>query len=266
MPGTAVSGTTVPGAVVDREAWIRAYHPAPWSGVRLVVLPHAGGSATYYHPFSKALHPEIEVLSVQYPGRQDRRHEAPVEDIGTLADQVVAALGDQPQEPLALFGHSMGALVGFEVARRLERNGTPPVALFLSARRAPGTTRIENVHLRDDSGLLDEVKELSGTDPRVLQDPELLSLLLPAIRSDYRAVETYACSPGAAVGCPVSVLVGDSDPRVTTQDARAWLAHATGRFDLRVFSGGHFYLAEHKDAIADHVRGVLAPYLRRTPQ
>ncbi|WP_367127391.1 thioesterase II family protein [Saccharothrix sp. HUAS TT1] len=246
---------------VDREAWVRRFHEVRGSRVRLVCLPHAGGSAPFFHPLSAALPPGVEALCVQYPGRQDRRHERPVEDIGQLADLVTAAVRPWADAPLALFGHSMGATLGFEVARRLEAEGVVPVALFCSGRRAPVVGGPEPPRRRDDDGLLDEVRELSGTDLRLLADEEVLRLVLPAIRADYRAIERYECEPGAAVGCPITALVGDADPRVGVGDADAWRDRTTGGFSLHTFTGGHFFLADHWSRVAEvigaELRGVL---------
>ncbi|MDJ0346723.1 thioesterase II family protein [Streptomyces sp. H10-C2] len=250
------------GTATGNQAWIRRYHPAPESRIRLVALPHAGGSATYFHPLSAALSPEVETLAVQYPGRQDRRHEAPVQDIGGLADHVTEALRPYVDRPLALFGHSMGSTIAFEVARRLERDGTPPVALIASGRRAPRTDRREGIHRLDDAAILAEVRLLGGTDETMLQDEELVALTLTALRNDYKAVETYRCDPGAVLSCPVTVLVGDNDPRVSIEEARAWGAHTTAEFGLHVFSGGHFYLAEHQRAVTERLRAVLEPHMR----
>jgi pyochelin biosynthetic protein PchC len=152
---------------------------------------------------------------------------------------------------VALLGHSMGATVAFEVARGLERQGTPPTALFASGRRAPSRYRDDQVHLRDDDGIVAELQLLSGTDSRLLGNEDLLRLVIPVIRADYKAVETYRCAAGAAVGCPVTVLVGDSDPKATIEEARAWSDHTTGCFDLQVYPGGHFYLSEHQDEVTD---------------
>lgn len=243
-------------------AWIRRYHPAPESRVRLVALPHAGGSATYFHPLSAALGPEVETLAVQYPGRQDRRHEAPVQDIGVLADRVAEELLPYADRPLALFGHSMGSTIAFEVARRLERDGTAPVALIASGRRAPRTDRREGIHRLDDAAILAEVRLLGGTDEAMLKDEELVQLTLTVLRNDYQAVESYRCEPGAMLACPVTVLVGDSDPRVSIEEARAWGEHTTGGFCLHVFSGGHFYLADHQKAVTERLRAVLEPHMR----
>ncbi|KUN81012.1 oleoyl-ACP hydrolase [Streptomyces bungoensis] len=226
----------------DDGLWCRRFHPAPEAAHRLVCFPHAGGSASYYHPVSAALSPRVDVVAVQYPGRQDRRNEPLIDDVGTLADQVHHALRGWDDRPLTFFGHSMGALVGFEVARRFEREGRGPVRLFASGRRAPSRHRDDNVHRRTDDGIIAEVRAMSGTDDRLLGDDELIRMILPALRGDYRAVETYRCEPGATVDCPVTALVGDSDPKTTVDEARDWQQHTTAEFDLHVLPGGHFYL------------------------
>ncbi|MEU5214250.1 alpha/beta fold hydrolase [Streptomyces sp. NPDC020742] len=240
--------------LADSGLWCRRFHPAPEADRRLVCFPHAGGSASFYHPVSAALSPGVDVLAVQYPGRQDRRHEPALDDIGRLADRLAEALEDWTDRPLTFFGHSMGSLVAFEVARRLERGPHGPERLFASGRRAPSVHRDEQVHRRDDDGIIAELRALSGTDARVLQDEELLRMVLPALRSDYKAVETYRGEPGAAVRCPVTVLVGDDDPKTTLAEARAWDGHTTGGFDLRTFSGGHFYLADRPAEVLDVLR------------
>ncbi|MFE4392344.1 thioesterase [Kitasatospora xanthocidica] len=241
------------------DSWIRRFHPAPDARVRLVCLPHAGGSASYWYPMSAATAAGIEVLAVQYPGRQDRRHEPCVETVEALAEQVTEALLPHRDLPLALFGHSMGAVVGFEVARRLEDLGTPPVALFASGRRAPSRHRDEDVHLRGVDGIVAELRKLDGTDPRALQDPELLRMILPAVRADYKAVETYRYRPGPPLSCPVDVLVGDSDEKATVDEAGSWRDHTTGGSALHVFPGGHFYLAHHQGEIVRIVTDRLLP-------
>jgi surfactin synthase thioesterase subunit len=238
----------------DADRWIRRFHPAPDAGTRLVCLPHAGGSASFYFPVSRALSPSLDVLAVQYPGRQDRMGEPPVGDLDELADRAFAALSGWLDRPAVLFGHSLGATVGFEVARRMQATGRAPVALVVSARRAPSVQRPETVHLRSDDGLLAELTGLSGTDPRLLGDPDLLRAVLPVLRSDYRAAETYRYRPGPRLTCPVTALTGDEDPKVTLDEARAWGGHTDAGFEFHVFAGGHFYLASHQDAVLDIVR------------
>nr|BAW35601.1 putative type II TE [Streptomyces sp. RK95-74] len=246
------------GAQREDSVWIRRFHPAPDSPFRLVCLPHAGGSASFYFPMSQALSPAIDVICLQYPGRQDRRMDPRIEDIGEYADAIAAELKPWLDLPTAFFGHSMGATLAFEVTRRLERDADfSPVALFASGRRAPSTHRDENVHRRDDDGIVREMKVLSGTDSRVLGNEEILRMAMPAIRGDYKAIETYRAEPGAAVRAPITVLTGDSDPRTSLEEAEAWRAHTTGGFDIQVLPGGHFFLANHQERINKLVSETL---------
>ncbi len=240
----------------DSGPWIRRYHPAPESPTRLVLLPHAGGSASFFVPFSRALSAHTDVLCVQYPGRQDRLAEHRIDDLGELADEVFTALLPWLDLPIVLCGHSLGATVGFEVARRMEHDkGLVPRSLIVSARRAPADVCDGGVHRRDDDGILAELTALSGTDDRVLANSALCRLILPALRADYRAAETYVYSPGPPLSCPITALVGDTDPKVSVADARRWAGYTTGPFALDVFPGGHFYLAEQR-------KGVVASIAR----
>jgi pyochelin biosynthesis protein PchC len=249
---------TTDGAALA-ELWFRRFDAAPVSRHRLICLPHAGGAATFFRPLSAALAPSVETICIQYPGRQDRRHERTIDDLRELAARIVDVLRLLDDRPMALFGHSMGATLGFEVARRLEAGHGPlPLALFASGRRAPSRHRPERAHLSGDEALIDDIRTLSGTDARVLQDEELLRLALPALRGDYRAIETYRYPVGIPpLGCPITVLVGDSDPRVSMAEAEAWREHTTNAFDMHVFSGGHFYLPSHWAEIADRIRAIL---------
>ncbi len=231
------------------DLWCRRYRPATNATARLVCFPHAGGSAPFFLPVAAVLSPGVDVVAIQYPGRQDRRAEPPIGDMTVLADQIYGILRRQPELPLTLFGHSMGALIGFEVARRLEADGAGPVRLFASGRRAPSTYRDEQVHLRDDAGILAEVRKMNGTASAVLSDDELMRAALPALRADYQATETYSCAPDVTVSCPITVLTGDSDPKTSMDEASAWARHTSGSFDLQVFSGGHFFLTDQTDSV-----------------
>lgn len=245
------------------ELWIRRFHPAGDAAYRLVCLPHAGGSASFYHPLSQALSPESDVLAVQYPGRQDRRKEAPIDNIPDLADAVYAALRPWLDRPFALFGHSMGATLAYEVARRAEERGQVAVALFVSGRRAPSRHRDESVHLLGEAGLIAELKKLAGTDAQILGDDEMLQMILPAIRGDYKAAETYRHEPGPALRAPIHTHVGAADPRVTLEEAEAWREHTSAAFTLSAYPGGHFYLKDQAPKLIDAIRhtmsGALVP-------
>jgi surfactin synthase thioesterase subunit len=246
----------------DPDAWLRRFRPAPEAAVQLICFPHAGGAASFFLPVAAALAPQIDVIAVQYPGRQDRRHEPFIQDIGSLADHIHAALLPSTDRPLAFFGHSMGAVTAFEVAMRLERDhGTGPVRLFVSGRRAPSVRRNESVHQQTDEGIIAELRTLSGTNAQLLEDDEIVQMILPAIRADYRAIETYRGKEGDSVRCPLSVLLGDDDPHVSPDEARQWDKHTTGVLDYHEFSGGHFYLTEHQAK----VNGLISEQLLGRP-
>ncbi|MFE5793575.1 thioesterase II family protein [Streptomyces sp. NPDC056503] len=234
-------------ASTETGPWLRRFHPAPDTPVRLVCFPHAGGSASYYFPVSKALSAAAGVLVLQYPGRQDRRLTPCVESIGELADAIAEELRGRLEGPVALLGHSMGATVAYEVARRLEEAGEPPLALFASGRRAPDSLRDERVHLATDAQVMAHVARLSGTGAGVLDDPEIVRMVLPVIRGDYRAAETYRHRPGPPLSCPLYALTGDDDPQVSPAEADEWARFTTGPFEKAVFDGGHFYFTTGPD-------------------
>ena len=249
----------MPQSAEHVDQWVRRFRPAPDSQVRLVCLPHAGGSASFFYPMAGDLAPAVEVLAIQYPGRQERRHEPGVDSIPDLADQIFDALRHTDDRPLALFGHSMGAVLGYEVALRARDAGLPsPAHLFASGRRAPSRYRDERVHQASDAQLVSELRKLNGTHAAMLADPEVLEMIMPAIRSDYRAIETYRHDPDRKLDCPVTVLTGDSDPRVSIDEARAWDEHTTGPTDLHVLPGGHFFLIDNKAQVIDILLQKLA--------
>ena len=235
--------------------WLRRYHDADEGAPIVVLLPHAGGSASYFHPLSRALSPSLDARAVQYPGRQDRRHEPVSQTVDEIVKGLlppVARLVDTGRG-VTLFGHSLGATISFEVARRLEHErGTPVAGLVVSARCAPSQHRSADIHLLDDDGLLGEVERLSGTDSSILRDEEMRALVLPTLRGDYRAAETYRYVPGPSLSCPVMTICGDTDPRVEPADLIGWEAHTVGPVRHVILPGDHFYFA-----------GDCAPLVRR---
>jgi surfactin synthase thioesterase subunit len=237
--------------------WVRGFRGTPDAPHRLVCFPYAGGTAKYFLPYARSLSTCSEVLAVQYPGRQERRHEPPVDDLGELTRLVAEVLLALTDRPLTFFGHSMGAALAFEVARVLESKGVVLSGLFVSGRRAPSRHRLERTHLLGDQPLLGTVRALAGANARLPGFDAFARNALPLIRADYRAAETYRYVPGPALTCPVVALTGDADPLASVDEVASWREHTTGRFGMRVFTGGHFFLDEHRadvvEMLAEHL-------------
>ncbi|MFE6281737.1 thioesterase II family protein [Streptomyces sp. NPDC057877] len=245
-----------------QDLWLRRFHASEGAVCEVVCFPHAGGAASSWRGLSAELSPTVDVLAVQYPGRQDRHREAPVGDLHRLADLIAGVLGPGRERPRALLGHSMGASLAYEVAVRLAREpGGEPRLLVLSGRRAPSLPPRDRSWLRDDAALIAKVRALGGTDAALLDDPELRELVLPALRGDYRALASYQGTPGRTLSCPVLALAGGQDTDATAADVEAWRHHTSGDFRMRVFEGGHFFLSHHTREAAGLVRELLPTHV-----
>ncbi|MCP3822752.1 alpha/beta fold hydrolase [Streptomyces sp. A3M-1-3] len=243
--------------------WFRRFGPAPHGDVQLFCFPHAGGAASTYVQLSRRLAPAVDVLAVQYPGRQDRRLEPAIEDIPRLADLITAEILPHTARPYAFFGHSMGAVLAYETARRVQARSAPgPLRTFLSGRSAPDPRPNPHDVMADDTAILAAIRRLGGTGAAVLQDPELVAMIMPALRSDYRALASYAWQPGAPVDTPLTVLVGDADPVVPIEETTGWREHFAGEVELNVFPGGHFYLDDNAGDVAEVVATGLGTVAR----
>ena len=249
--------SAAPAARVD-ATWLRSFHKASPDAPLLICFPHAGGSASYFYALSGLLAPEVEVLAVQYPGRQDRSAERSPESLADLADLLAEVLAPLTGPRTSFFGHSMGSVLAFEVARRtVGRPGGGPLALFASGYPAPSLIRGGQVHRRDDAGLVQELRELGGIDEHWLDDANLLATILPPLRADYRLIETHPRSAQTLGDVPVTAFTGDRDPHTTRAEAEAWREVTTGPFTLRVLAGGHFYLDDHLPAVTQAVRATI---------
>ncbi|MFD0200429.1 MULTISPECIES: thioesterase II family protein [Saccharothrix] len=248
-------------ATTTADRWLRTRTPRPSAALTLVCLPHAGGSASYYRDWGARLPASVEVRVVQYPGREERLVDAPVDDMAAMADVLTDVLAPLFDRPVVLFGHSMGAAIAYEVTRRCEDRGRPPALLVASGFAAPHHRTPRDLHARDDDALVAEITRVSGDDAAALADPDLRELLLPMIRADYRLIERYAPTAPPPVSTPIVVYRGDADPDVDADGGEAWRdLTASGELrEHRAFDGGHFYFRHDPTALL----GAISAHLGR---
>lgn len=220
---------------------------------RLVCFPYAGGGATVFREWQSQLAAPIEVLAVQLPGRENRFREAPLESAAELVEALLPQLAGRLDLPLALFGHSLGAQLAFELARRLadERPEARVLRVFLSACGAPHVPKPELLHLLPDAALEGALARMGGTPAAILGDRTLLGLFAPALRADLRMSETYAPPAGTRLALPITILGGESDGEVALDRLQAWAELTRGPSELRLLPGGHFYLRESRAQLLD---------------
>lgn len=248
---------TVPASSPDR--WLRRPKPRPAARTTLVCFPHAGGTASFFAPWARLLPLDVELIAVQYPGRQDRLGERPIGTMTELADAVTEVLrtGLRRDRALLFFGHSMGAALAWEAALRLEAGpGPAPRHVFASGRQGPSRQRPGTLHLLPEDRFVDEITELGGTDPQLFDDPDMREIVLPPIRADYRLIETYRPDLTARLRCPIGVFTGDEDPEMGPEDVEAWREATTGGFTAQVLPGDHFYLVEQAQPIVSAMFGT----------
>ncbi|WP_062214291.1 thioesterase II family protein [Streptomyces sp. NBRC 109706] len=246
-------------AVETQSPWLRRYAPARTPRLRLLCLPHAGGTASFFHSWGNAFGPDVEVVVARYPGRLERIVEPFLGTIEEMADALVEVVAARTDVPLAIFGHSMGASIGYELTLRLgERHGIAPSLLMVSGRRPPHTVAPSAEEL-DEEGVIAEVRRLGGTDAALFDDPALRELVVPAIQADFAAVRAYRARPGVPLPCPVVGYVGDGDPEVDLADIGRWADLAPRGFDAVGFPGDHFYLLDQRDRLVEDIRARLVP-------
>jgi surfactin synthase thioesterase subunit len=234
--------------------WIRQFHqPESPDSLPLLVFPHAGSGASAYRDFSKVLSKKFRVIIFQYPGRQDRAAEAPLESLAEIAAGAFDEFSksdDHRGVPIVTFGHSMGALVAFEFVRIAEANGIEVRHLNVSAAVAPWNAAAKPPHPKDDEEILNHLAALEGTDSDVIANRDLMRLALPVIKADYNAFDAYACADDVKVASPIHALGGEQDPFITLGDLYGWGKH-TDALKVTMFDGGHFFLKSHVDAVAE---------------
>lgn len=235
------------------KPWVKRY-PGSESCRPTLVFPHAGGAAVAYRPLGLALADAgSDAYVMQYPQRGDRLTHPAHTTVAELARDLFEAGEWSSVGPLRLFGHCMGAVVAFEFARIAERNGVAVDALWVSASEAPSAVAAGPALPTAQDEIIAEMADLGGTDPQLLADEDFVELLLMAVRADYGAFNRYACEPDVTVAADIYAVGGEHDHRVSTDMLRRWESHTAGAFTCTMFDGGHFYVNEYLDDVAELV-------------
>jgi medium-chain acyl-[acyl-carrier-protein] hydrolase len=228
--------------------------------MRMFCFPYAGGGASVYRGWGASLPADVELCPVQLPGRESRMREQPFDRPEPMVLALADALKPYMDMPFLFFGHSMGAMLSFELSRELRRRGQAlPLHVFVSGRRAPQMpAREEPIHDLPEPEFLAKLRELNGTPEEVLQHEELMRLLIPILRADFAINETYAYTPEEPLECGLSAFGGLGDEDVTREDVAGWREHTSGRFRMRMLPGDHFFLHGSKDLVLEAVSRDLA--------
>lgn len=243
--------------------WFNCQKRGTSPDVRLFCFPYAGGGATIYNGWGGILPNQIEVCAALLPGRGNRMREPAVTEVGALVRALAEALENSLDRPFAFFGHSMGALISFELARHLRERGCPqPAHLFVSARRAPQLPNTQRItHDLPEPEFLDELRRLQGTPSEILEHPELMQLLSPLLRADFALTEKYAYAPGPPLNCGISAFGGLQDEDTTREELEGWKEQTAERFKLRMLPGNHFFLNDYRELLLRSLVEDLSPLL-----
>lgn len=245
------------------QSWIRQTRANTHARLRLFCFAHSGGGASFFRNWGESIGTDIDVYSLQLPGRENRRSEPPFTQFTPLIETLADVLLPYMDLPFAFFGHSLGALISFELARQLRRQGRRgPAQLFVSGRRAPHIPRLEtSIVSLPDSEFIAEIQRFHGTAPEVLQNKEVMELFLPLLRADFSLYESFVYASERALHCPISVFGGDDDTEVSLENLMAWKVHTSSMFKLHIFPGDHFFLRKAEVQILQIINRDVAFFL-----
>lgn len=244
--------------------WIHRLVPRPLAMARLFCFPPAGHGSAIFRLWPSGLPFSYEVCAIDLPGRGARLREAPIPSIPTIVEQLIGPLLPELDRPFAFFGHSMGAVLATAVARSLAAHGErQPSHLIVSARRPPHMVdSASSLRALGDEDFVAEInRRYAGIPQEVLNDPELLAILLPALRADVAALEQYVPAAEVPLECPITACGGTSDTTTPRAHMEAWRRETRKQFRLRLFSGGHFYLLNERAALLAEIAQILGSML-----
>lgn len=241
-----MTGETTSHVGRRNSPWLTVFRPVARPRLRLFCLPYAGAGVSAFRDWPEVLPADVELCAVQLPGRENRIGEPVPARIAELVPPLISAIRPFVDEPFALFGHSLGAAIGYELARGLTAIGRPPRVLGVSGRRAPHMPLEQPpMHTLPDPDLKRRIAEMGGTPPEVLDHEELMDFLLPTVRADLRLSETYLRAADHRLTCPIVAFAGDRDQEAPPPAVEAWGDVAGGPIVFRVLDGDHFFLKSH---------------------
>lgn len=255
---------------MDANPWLVVHPAAAPVRARLVCFPYAGGGASAYRRWASLLPDGVQLVAVQPPGREARFVEAPHRALAPLVAELCTAIAPFLDRPAVFFGHSLGALVAYELVRALAAAGLPtPTHLFASGRRAPNLALgRRSFHDLPQAALIDELRAMGGTAAGVLENPELMDMMLPLLRADFEVHDTYRWQPDAPLSLPITVMGGLDDIATDADNLAAWQAMTHQTCRVRMFRGGHFFIDQGRDEVLAVVRqelqALLAPRMEPT--
>jgi len=237
---------------MNSSPWFVPPRAAVNAETRLFIFPYAGGGPAAFGKWQSELPVNMEAWIAHYPGRGSRYNEAPIKQLNTLVENLSQAIQLLLDKPFAFFGHSMGALVAFELARKIRENKLPqPAMLFISGCSAPHLPDPHPpIHALPDGEFLHALKQFDGIPAEILRFPDAMELLIPVLRADFQVVETYTYTSDAPpLDCSIVTFGGLDDPRVSRKRIEGWALHTASNFKSQYFSGDHFFINHGKDEI-----------------
>ena len=240
--------------------WFTCLKQNPRASLRLFCFPYAGGAPHVFRGWADSLPDWIELYAANLPGRGNRLRESPYTSLMQLTRSLAKGFEGYLDKRFAFFGHSMGALLSFELCRKLRRaRGIEPEYLFVSALRAPHLKDPEPpVHLLADADFVAKLRDFNGTPPEILGNTELIEFMLPILRADFQMLETYSYLPDFRPNCPLEAYGGLQDRETGREELSAWGHHTSNSFAVRMFPGDHFYINTARDSLLHQIVRALS--------
>lgn len=223
--------------------------PRAEAAIRLFCFHHAGGGSSLFRPWAAGLASYAEVVLVELPGRENRRDEPLKHSLDEVIDELLPAIVGLLDKPCVLFGHSMGALLVLELARRLQAagQGASLKKLFFSACHPPHLPR-RTISQLPDAEFLRTLESMGGTPANVLAHADLMAMFLPILRADFSICESSSDYPAPLLSCPI-VVYGGIDDAISLDDLASWRRYGGASFQMKLFPGSHFYLKTHRSLV-----------------